>query len=262
MSEPNASIGTFAVAGVAINIAGMHEAVATAIADVQRRRGFCLFTLNLDHCVKLRAEPQFREAYRAARYVTADGFPVVLLGRLNGIRIRRTTGADLLLPLCAQASYCGLPVFLLGPSAEVLQRAGARLVDRLPRLRLVGSHAPGPDFDPTSREADAAIERISRSGARLCIVALGGGRGEIFAARCLARVPEVGFVCVGAALDFLAGRQKRAPRFLREHGLEWLWRLLSDPRRLAARYLRCAAVFPRLAAEALPQIISGRLRRA
>ncbi|MBX6328372.1 MAG: WecB/TagA/CpsF family glycosyltransferase [Pseudolabrys sp.] len=262
MSEPNASIATFDVADVTVNIPSMKDAVSAAITDARHGRGFCLFTLNLDHCVKLRAEPQFRNAYREARYVTADGFPIVLIGRLKGIPVSRTTGADLVLPLCAQAARHGLPVFLLGPSAEVLRRAGARMVDRLPRLQIVGSYAPGPNFDPHSGDADAAIESIRRSGARLCVVALGGGRGEIFAARCLARTPEVGFVCVGAALDFLSGRQRRAPRFLREHGLEWLWRLLTDPRRLAARYLRCAAVFPRLVAEAVPQIMSGPPRRA
>ncbi|HET7850695.1 MAG TPA: WecB/TagA/CpsF family glycosyltransferase [Pseudolabrys sp.] len=240
----------------------MWQAVSAPVADAKRGCGFCLFTINLDHCAKLRSNPQFQDAYRCARYVTADGFPIALLGRLHGFPVRRTTGADLLTPLCAQAACHRLPVFLLGPSTEVLRRVRAQLSERMPRLQVVDSYAPGPNFDPHALDADLAIQRIRRSGARLCFIALGAPRQEIFAARCHAQMPEIGFICVGAALDFLAGNQTRAPRFFRDHGLEWLWRLLSDPRRLALRYLRCAAIFPRLAAEVIPQAISARLGRA
>ena len=261
MSEPNPRRNAFRVAGVTVNIRSMRQALETVVEDAKRGRGFCFFTLNLDHCAKLRADPRFQEAYRYARYVTADGFPIVLLGKLNGVRLRRTAGSDLMAPLCAQAARHALPTFIIGPSTEVLQRAGTRLVGRLPDLQIVGTYAPGRNFDPNSSDADAAIERIRQSQARLCFVALGAPRQEIFAARCHAQMPEIGFICVGAALDFIAGTGTRAPQLLREHGLEWLWRLLSDPRRLAARYLRCAAVLPRLAAETIPRAISARLGR-
>lgn len=261
MSEPNPGRSAFRVAGVTVNIRSMRQALSTVVEDAKRGRGFCLFTLNLDHCAKLRTDLQFHDAYRRARYVTADGFPIVFLGKLNGVTLRRTCGSDLMRPLCTEAARHDLPVFIIGPSAEVLQRAGARLVGHLPRLQIVGSYAPGRNFDANSIDADVAIERIRQSRARLCFIALGAPRQEIFAARCLAQMPEMGFICVGAALDFLAGTGTRAPRLLREHGLEWLWRLLSDPRRLAARYLRCAAVFPLLVAEAIPKAISARLGR-
>ena len=259
MSKPNPRRNAFRVAGVTVNIRSMRQALSTIIGDAKRGRGFCFFTLNLDHCAKLRTNLQFQDAYRSARYITADGFPVVLLGKLNGVPLTRTTGSDLMGPLCARAARHGLPIFIIGPSAEVLQRAGTRLVAYLPSLRIVDSYAPGRNFDANSIDADVAIERIRQSRARLCLIALGAPRQEIFAARCHAQMPEIGFVCVGAALDFIAGTGTRAPRLLREHGLEWMWRLLSDPRRLAARYLRCAAVFPLLAVEAIPKAISARL---
>jgi len=261
MRDANAVQREFRVDGISINVHSMHQAVSTITAAAESGHGFCVFTLNLDHCNKLRTDPRFLAAYRRARFVTADGFPIVLLGRLNGVPVRRTTGADLLEPLSAQASRTGLPVFILGPSPAVIARASEELQRRVGELAVVGSYAPGPNFDPESLEADAAIERIRRSGARLCFVALGAPRQEIFAARCLERAPGVGFVCVGAALDFLAGTQVRAPRFFQEHGLEWLWRLLSNPQRLAARYLRCAAVLPRLVIDAIPQAITVRRGR-
>src|SRR5690242_10458273 len=139
MSEANVRTNAFSVAGVTVNIANMREAVSAPLADAKRGSGFCLFTINLDHCAKLRSNPQFQDAYRCARYVTADGFPIALLGRLRGVSVRRTTGADLLAPLCAQAACHRLPVFLLGPTTEVLRRASARLAEQMPRLQVVDS---------------------------------------------------------------------------------------------------------------------------
>lgn len=261
MAEPSHRESAFKVAEVTVNIRSIRHALSTVIGDAQRGRGFCLFTLNLDHCAKLRTNRQFEDAYRHARYVTADGFPIVLLGRLNGASLTRTTGADLLAPLCAQAARHHLAVFLIGPSENVLLHASTRLVGNMPRLQIVGSYAPGRNFDANSIDADVAIERIRRSGARLCFIALGAPRQEIFAARCFSQMPDVGFICVGAALDFIAGTGTRAPRLFRNYGFEWLWRLLTDPRQLAARYMRCAAIFPLLAVETIPKAIFARFGR-
>lgn len=261
MRDSNAVQRDFRVDGISINVHSMPQAVSTIAAAAENGHGFCVFTLNLDHCNKLRSDPKFYAAYKRARFVTADGFPIVLLGRLNGVPVRRTTGADLLEPLSAEALQRRLPVFLLGPSQSVIARATSELRRRIGDLDVVGTYAPGANFDADSFDADVAMERIRQSGARLCFVALGAPRQEIFAARCLERVPGVGFVCVGAALDFLAGTQVRAPRFFQKHGLEWLWRLSSNPQRLAVRYLRCAAVIPRLLAGAIPQAITARKGR-
>jgi exopolysaccharide biosynthesis WecB/TagA/CpsF family protein len=261
MRDSNAVQRDFRVDGISINVHSMPQAVSTIMSAAENGHGFCVFTLNLDHCNKLRSDPKFHAAYKRARFVTADGFPIVLLGRLNGVRVRRTTGADLLEPLSLAASRARVPIFILGPNQGVIARAAGELQRRVGELDVVGSYAPGANFDPESPDADMAIERIRRSGARLCFVALGAPRQEIFAARCLERAPGVGFVCVGAALDFLAGTQVRAPRFFQNNGLEWLWRLSSNPQRLAVRYLRCAAVVPRLLAGAIPQAITARRGR-
>lgn len=261
MRDVSAVQRDFRVDGISINVHSMPQAVSTIVTAAENGHGFCVFTLNLDHCNKLRSDPKFYAAYKRARFVTADGFPIVILGRLNGVPVRRTTGADLLEPLCAQASHRRIPVFLLGPSQTVIARATEELRRRVGELDVVGAYAPGGNFDPDSIDADVAIERIRQSGARLCFVALGAPRQEIFAARCLEHAPGVGFVCVGAALDFLAGTQVRAPHFFQSHGLEWLWRLSSNPQRLAARYLRCAAVIPRLLVGAIPQAITARRGR-
>ena len=235
------------VDGWGVNLANLPAAV-TAIADAaERGEAAATFTLNLDHLVKLRTNAAFRRAYRAARFVTADGAPVVHLARSQCNHIERTTGADLVLPLAEEAARRGLPIYLFGSSAEVLAIAGQRLAANTEdSLSIAGSEAPAMGFDPEGPAADAAIDRIAKSGARICFLALGAPNQELLAARAVARGVPVIFVCIGAALDFIAGAQVRAPGLMQRHGLEWLWRLATNPRRLATRYAQCAVLYARL----------------
>ncbi|HEY6833498.1 MAG TPA: WecB/TagA/CpsF family glycosyltransferase [Pseudolabrys sp.] len=261
MSETSAGLREFRVDGVSINLLSMPQAISAIVSTAKGGHGFSVFTLNLDHCAKLRADSKFAQAYHRASFVTADGFPIVLLGRLHGVPVQRTAGSDMLEPLCAEAARSRLPIFLLGPNTAVINRAAAHLRERNESLEIAGSYAPGPNFSPESIDADIAIEHIRKSGARICFLAIGAPRQEIFAARCMDLLPDVGFVCVGAALDFIAGTQARAPGFFQRHGLEWVWRLMSNPQRLAMRYLRSALAVPRLLADAIPQAISARTGR-
>ena len=247
------------VDGITINLPTMDHAVSSIVSAAQAEQSFYVCTLNLDHVVHLNAHDEFRRAYRRARFVTADGFPIVVLGRLAKMPLQRTTGADLIEPICEEASRCGLPIFLLGANRATLDATGRRLRERYPDLEVAGSFAPGQGFDPYSAEADEAIERLDASGARLCFLALGSPKQEIFAARCADRVRGTGLLCIGAALDFIAGKQMRAPKFAQRNGLEWFWRLTREPRRLGPRYARCAAALPSLLANTIPQIIDARM---
>ena len=248
--------------GITINLTSLPNAVSSIVSAAQSGDNFSVCTLNLDHVVKLQQRADFRAAYRRARFVTADGFPIVVLSRLAGIPIRRTTGADLVEPLCQEAQRKGLPVFLLGSNEDALSITSKRLKERFQGIRIVGHYAPGRNFDPYSSEADLAIDRIRASGARLCFVAFGAPRQEIFAARCLDELAGTGMLCIGAALDFIAGTQTRAPSITQKVGLEWVWRMLREPRRLGPRYARCLGVVPRLVVRSVPQIVNARIRRA
>ncbi len=229
------------VDGWPITLADLAQAVTGIISAAERGEGFSAVTLNLDHLVKLRRSDTFRRAYAKARFVTADGAPVAHLARTGCPSIERATGADLVVPLAAAAARRGLPIFLFGSTADVLGKAGRDLAQRTEgTLAIAGTEAPPIGFDPESAEADAALDRIAASGARLCFLALGAPKQEIFAARAMSRGMKIGFVSVGAALDFIAGAQIRAPETLRDSGLEWVWRLATNPRRLAMRYTQCA----------------------
>jgi N-acetylglucosaminyldiphosphoundecaprenol N-acetyl-beta-D-mannosaminyltransferase len=250
------------VNGVVINVPTLSDAVTSIVTAARNGDNFSVCTLNLDHVVKLQDRPDFLAAYHRARFVTADGFPIVMLSRLLGTRIERTTGADLVEPLCQEAGKNGLPIFLLGSNDHTLATAARQLSRRYKGLKVAGCYAPGSNFDPCSEEADVAIRNIRASGAKLCFVALGAPRQELFAARCLDELDGTGLLCIGAALDFIAGTQTRAPSVAQKYGIEWAWRMIRDPRRLGPRYARCAAVVPGLVARTLPQIIDARIRRA
>lgn len=228
---------------------------AALLADLgtrmERRQGYAVATLNLDHVVKLRANPAFRRAYAAHSHVTADGNPIVWLSRLSGGRSELVPGSELVLPVARLAAERDVPVGLFGSSDAALAGAVEALVRAAPGLRVVARIAPPYGFDPDGPDADAAIAELVASGARLVFLALGAPKQEIFAAHAARAMPEAGFVSIGAGLDFLAGRQSRAPKLVQRLALEWLWRVVHDPRRLAGRYAACFAVLPRLTGEAL-----------
>lgn len=213
--------------------------------------GFRVATMNLDHVVKLRKDEAFRNAYAAHSHVTADGRPIVWLSALAGRPVDLVTGSDLVLPFAALCAETDTPVALVGSTPEVLEKAAERLRARFEGLNVVARISPPMGFDPTGPAADRITEELARSGARACFVALGAPKQEVFSAHAMRRLPSMGFVSVGAGLDFIAGAQPRAPRLMRAMALEWAWRLASNPRRMSGRYAACASVLPALAQAAL-----------
>ena len=240
-----------------VNIANQKHAIEAIVAAASRAESFEVFTLNLDHLVKLRSNPAFREAYAGARFVTADGRPVAAIAAREDKRIELCTGSDMFVPLVQEAAKNDLPIYLFGTRTDVLQAAERSLSELTNgRIKVVGSSAPPMGFDPQGAAADEALETIRASGARLCFVALGAPKQELFAARATELGVPAGFVCIGASIDFIAGQQVRAPVIVRQAGFEWVWRLGSDPWRLANRYTKCAIMRAELA---FPEHLSGRL---
>jgi exopolysaccharide biosynthesis WecB/TagA/CpsF family protein len=143
------------------------------------------------------------------------------------------------------------PIAMLGAAPGSLADAVALLQKEFPRARFALIESPAMGFDPTSEEGRALLERIRDSGARLCFLAFGVPKQEILASRGRDIAPQVGFVSVGAGIDFISGYQTRAPRLMQRLCLEWVWRLLSDPRRLASRYLTALVRLPAFALSSL-----------
>jgi exopolysaccharide biosynthesis WecB/TagA/CpsF family protein len=226
-----------------VNIGTQAELISRIISDAQAGRGGTVFTLNLDHLVKLRSDAGFRAAYDAATYVSADGSPVVKIARRQGAPVDLVTGADLVMPLCKAAAGAGVAIHLFGTSDAIRDEAAAKLLADIPGLVIAGSESPPRGFDPQGEAAKAAAGRIEASGAGICFVALGAPKQELFAHAATRQPGGVTYVCIGAALDFISGRSKRAPVLFRRTGTEWVWRFIQEPRRLGMRYARSMAYY-------------------
>lgn len=224
-----------------------HAALMQEIeAALQARRGFAVATLNLDHIVKLQHDRAFHAAYLAQTHVVADGNPIVWLSRQAGREVELIPGSELVVPLARMAARLGVPVAFLGSTTQTLDAAAHALQAQCPGLEVVCKIAPAFGFDPEGDAAAAALSGVAASGAGLCFLALGAPKQEQLAARGRALAPQCGFVSIGAGLDFIAGTQKRAPVWVRKLALEWVWRMLGNPGRLAGRYMACIAILPGL----------------
>ncbi len=215
--------------------------------------GFALATLNLDHLTKLPVDNTFAEAYRAQDLVVADGRPIIWLAQLAGEDLELMPGSDLVIPLTELAAELDMPVALMGSSDGALAGAKSALEARVPGVNIVMTHAPAYGFDPSGAAASDICEMLNASGARLCFIALGAPKQELFAAFARSRCDAVGLASIGAGLDFLSGHQVRAPRIMRALALEWLWRALQSPQRMVPRYAKCFAILPGLARDAWRQ---------
>lgn len=228
---------------ICVNIVDLDALLFEIKARLESRDGFSVATLNLDHLVKLRRDQVFRAAYEEQTYVTADGNPIVWLCKLAGQRVFLTPGSELIHPVAAIAARLNAPVALVGSTDESLSGAASALLKKHPSISIVAKVAPPMRFDATSSDVDAVIAEIKDSGARLCFIALGAPKQELFASIAQSKLPEAGFISVGAGLDFLAETQKRAPLWMQNMALEWLWRLVNNPRRLFLRYTQSFFIF-------------------
>ncbi|MEL6169575.1 MAG: WecB/TagA/CpsF family glycosyltransferase [Pseudomonadota bacterium] len=228
----------------------------SALYDAVREKfttgeGFTIATINLDHTVKLRRDDLFRTAYAAHSHVVADGNPIVWLSHLARRPVELAPGSELIVPLCRIAAEMNVPVAFFGSMDKTLDAAAEALRTEIPGLKIVKTLSPPMGFDPESDAAIEFIDTIEAAGARLCFLALGAPKQEVFAVRASGRLPKTGFVSIGAGLDFIAGSQVRAPIWVRNLALEWMWRLAQNPRRMSKRYAECIMILPALMREAL-----------
>lgn len=177
-----------------------------------------------------------------AALVTPDGMPLVWGLRLLGSKEQsRVYGPDLMLELCHRAAGKQIPIYLYGGTCETLEKLQHNLQQQFPHLIIAGSYAP-PFRQLTSEEEAADVERINASGAKIIFVGLGCPKQEEWMYRQRHKISAV-MIGVGAAFDFHSGRVSQAPRWMMHWGLEWLYRLTQEPKRLWQRYLIHNPVF-------------------
>jgi N-acetylglucosaminyldiphosphoundecaprenol N-acetyl-beta-D-mannosaminyltransferase len=190
------------------------------------------------HCViDAGRDENLRRIYNSAGLVTPDGMPLVWLSHLLGYpAVSRVYGPDLMLEVCKVSVPKGWKHYLYGAGPGTPEKLARRLEQRFPGIQIVGTHSP--PFRPLTPAEDVRIiEEIDRSGADIVWVGLGAAKQEFWMAEHVGKVRAPVLIGVGAAFDFHSGNKPQAPRWMMKLGLEWFFRLLTEPRRLAPRYL-------------------------
>jgi len=200
-------------------------------------------TPNVDHVVRLDADPQFRQLYVQADFVFADGMPLVWASRLTGQPLpERVTGADLFVALARACAAQKVPVYVIGGMPGQEQALHAAFARIYPGLQ-VDLFCPSMQFDPLGAEGLEALQRVNQARPGVVFVCLGMPKQERWAIGLRDQLQAGVVMCVGAAMEFALGFKVRAPRWMQKCGLEWTWRLASEPRRLWRRYIVQGARF-------------------
>jgi N-acetylglucosaminyldiphosphoundecaprenol N-acetyl-beta-D-mannosaminyltransferase len=204
-----------------------------AAATRQKMRvNFC----TVNNIVEANRDPEFRAQMGTSEIVAPDGMPLVWLGRLLGRRVERVCGPDLLPALCDGSREFGYQHFFYGGAEGVAERLANNLQGRFPGLQVAGTYSP-PFRPMTAEEDERIIAQINRARPDFVWVGLGAPKQDVWLATHQSRLQAPILLAVGAAFDFHSGKLRRAPKWMQRVGLEWLFRLAKEPRRLWRRYL-------------------------
>jgi exopolysaccharide biosynthesis WecB/TagA/CpsF family protein len=226
--------------GSRFDTGSLEQAVCDILAETQGRFKYVV-TPNVQHMVRLLEDPaNMQPLYERAWRVFCDSRVLSRLAFLSGLRLPVITGSDLTARIIARAGEQRLTIALVGPTAA----ACAALRSSYPGLNIV-VHTPPMGFITSQHQVQQCVDFVIKAQAPLTFLALGMPQQEILARHIADHSQARGVgLCIGASIDFLTGKQRRAPVWIQEAGLEWLHRLLSEPRRLASRYLiECPRIF-------------------
>jgi N-acetylglucosaminyldiphosphoundecaprenol N-acetyl-beta-D-mannosaminyltransferase len=194
-------------------------------------------TVNVDFVRLADRDPGYRAILNRADLAVADGMPLVWFSRIGRAPLpERVSGIDLLEQCCRLAAEESVPVFFLGAASGVAAQAARLLSERYPGLRVAGTYSP--PFAPVTSEGEAEMAGlVRRAGRCVLLVAFGAPRQDRFISEHLKQFDAAIAMGVGGSFDILAGSLRRAPIWMQRAGLEWVWRLIQEPRRLWRRYL-------------------------
>jgi N-acetylglucosaminyldiphosphoundecaprenol N-acetyl-beta-D-mannosaminyltransferase len=223
-----------------LNLSTALEAIAAAVRE--RRKGYICVT-GVHGVMEAQADAGFKKILNDAFLCTPDGMPMVWAGKLDGhAEMSRVYGPDLMLEVCAWSETSGAKHFFYGGAEGVAELLAKKLKNKFPKLHVAGTYTP-PFRALNETELKALQEKVSATRPDFFWVGLSTPKQEKFMAEFLPKLDATLMLGVGAAFDFHSGRVSQAPRWMQRSGLEWLYRLGSEPRRLWKRYLRNNPLF-------------------
>jgi N-acetylglucosaminyldiphosphoundecaprenol N-acetyl-beta-D-mannosaminyltransferase len=256
-STPMPTLESRRIIGMRVDATTYDDATARIVGWAKEAKSAYVCASNVHMTMETHDAPKFADIVNSADLVTADGMPLVW--GLRGLGVKNATrvcGPTLTLTVCAEAARRNLPIALYGGTTESLVAFTDFLQNKFPAIDIACQISP--PFRPlTTEEDEAYTKQIVDSGARILFVGIGCPRQEIWMSEHRGRIPAV-MLGVGAAFDFHSGRIKQAPSWMQNVGLEWLFRLLMEPKRLWKRYFKHN---PRFVAFFLVQLINSRLAK-
>ncbi len=239
-----------AIGSLEVDRLSFDDAVARIIELAETKRGGYIVTPNVDHVVLAEHDARFRAAYQHAALSVCDGFPLLLTSRLLGATLpEKISGSDLAMPVLQQAAARNLRVFFLGAAPGVAEKARAKVAEMLPALQVVGTSSPMVNMDHPPSARDEIVAELNAAQPHIVFVAFGAPKQELLCYEIAERVKPAVLLGIGATLDFLAGTVKRAPSWMSRVGLEWVYRLAHEPKRMAHRYLVRDTQYPYIVAK-------------
>ncbi len=213
-------------------------AVSAIVALCRGGKGGTVLTPNVDHVVMAEHDEALKAAYDGASLSLTDGKPLVWLARAMGRPVpQKISGSDLIRPLVARAAQEGLRCFFFGGKDGIADKAAGILADEYPGLIVAGCHSPPFGFEKNDDSDRAAVDIVRAAKPDLVFVALGAPKQELWMHKHREALAPAVSLGIGASLDFIAGAVKRAPPWMSNVGLEWVYRIGQEPRRMAERYL-------------------------
>lgn len=231
------------ILGIPVSLITMRTAVETITGWAATGEPNFVCIRDVHGVMRAQEDQELRAIHEQAGLVTPDGMPLVWVARRRGHKeVERVCGADLVAALCDRSQELGLRHYFFGGKPGVAERMAGELSRRFPGLKLAGCSTP-PFRIMSPAEDEASISEITETRPHLIWVGLSTPKQEFWMRDHVGRIPGATLIGVGAAFDFYAGDVKRAPPWMQKSGLEWLHRLVSEPRRLWRRYLIMAPKF-------------------
>lgn len=223
--------------GIRLNNMTTNEILDHVDYCVERRTPCQIVGVNVDQALRVIEDKYSGEIFKNAEIIFTDGKPIIWMAKwLKRPIVEKVSGPDIMLKLCERAAQKGYKIFLLGAGPGVAANAAKKLEKDYPGLTCVGTYSPPFGFEKDKVEMDKIIKMLKDSKADQLFVGMGSPKQDVFIYENMNKYQIPVSYSMGAALDFIGGGAKRAPKWMSDHGLEWFHRFLQNPRRLFKRY--------------------------
>ncbi len=216
----------------------MQESLEIIDELINRKKPSYVVTPNVDHIVKLEEDTEFQDVYENADLILTDGMPLIWISKMKKTPIKeKVSGSDLFPKVCELAAKKGYRLFLLGAAEGVADTAARNLEEKYNGLNVVGTYSPSYGFEKNEDEINHIINIVREANPDILAVGLGAPKQEKFIYKYKDKLNVPISLAIGASIDFEAGNINRAPKWMQDSGLEWLYRLCKEPKRMYKRYL-------------------------